>query len=485
VNITALASGRRAAVARTAPSGDLPSVDVDGAAARSRDRHRRAAATSASAIAPKLLTLAILLIGARFVSATLPADGFGVWLLLITASGLLGFADLGMGNGLLNEVAAAHGRDDRDAMRRAISSATAALALVAVILVGAFLATAPFLSWSELLDVHGVSASAVTSAVGIFVAATAVSVGFAAAQRVRLGLQTGWVNNAWASAGGVMSLVAVVVAASLDASLPVLVAAAMFGQPLVAVADTVLLFGAQRTDLRPTRAAIRKDEALALLRQGSMFFFLAIAIAVGYESDALVISHALGADAVPQFALPYRIVMLAPAAVSLVMIALWPAYSEAMARGDSSWAERTMKRSLLVAGGGTLLTSLLVVVVGPYAWSWLGGSTAVPSRGLLLVLGLLACVMSVSTAFGVFLSATGRLRIQVVAAAAMAVSNVVLSLALVGPLGVAGPAWGTIISQTLCVLLPVGFVVGRSLRAAEREQTPRGWAAPSQPAMER
>jgi O-antigen/teichoic acid export membrane protein len=259
----------------------------------------------------------------------------------------------------------------------------------------------------------------------------------------------------------------------------------MFGQPLVSVADTVLLFGAQRADLRPSRAAIRKDEALALLRQGSMFFFLAIAIAVGYESDALVISHALGADAVPQFALPYRIVMLAPAAVSLVMVALWPAYSESMARGDAAWAERTMKRSLVVAGCGTVVTSLVVVIVGPYAWSWLGGSSAVPSRGLLLVLGLLACVMSVSTAFGVFLSATGRLRIQVFAAAAMAVSNVILSLALVGPLGVAGPAWGTIIAQTVCVLLPVGFVVGRSLRAADQERTPVGSAGSPQPAMER
>ncbi len=61
-----------------------------------------------------------------------------------------------------------------------------------------------------------------------------------------------------------------------------------------------------------------------------MFCFLAVAIAVGYESDALVISHELGAGAVAQFALPYRILMLAPAAVSLVTVALWPAYTEAV-----------------------------------------------------------------------------------------------------------------------------------------------------------
>ena len=61
-------------------------------------------------------------------------------------------------------------------------------------------------------------------------------------------------------------------------------------------------------------------------------------------------------------------------------------------------------------------------------------------------------------------SATGRLRIQVIAAAAMAATNLPLSIALVGPLGLAGPAWGTIISQITFVLLPVAFVVHRTLR---------------------
>ena len=164
---------------------EIAGSDSDLALARSRDRHRRVAVTTASAIGPKLLSLAILLVGARFVAATLSSDGFGVWLLLITASGLLGFADLGLGNGLLNEVAAANGRDDLGAMRRAISSASAALVLVAAVLVGAFLVTVPIVSWSQVLGVHGASAGSVTAAIGVFVAGTALAVAFGAAPHVR------------------------------------------------------------------------------------------------------------------------------------------------------------------------------------------------------------------------------------------------------------------------------------------------------------
>jgi len=444
------------------PLLDVPVV-VDEASARSRDRHRRAALTSASALGPKVLSLAILLVGARFVAAALPPNGFGVWLLLITASGLLGFADLGLGNGLLNEVAAAHGRDDVGAMRRAISSASAALALVAVFLVGAFVVTLPIVNWANVLDVGGPSAGSVTAAIFVFVVGTALAVMFGPAQRVRLALQTGWVNNLWGAAGGVISLAAVVIAAQWGASLPVLVGAAVIGAPLVAAADTVVLFGFQRPELRPRRAFIHRVDAQRLGRQGAMFCFLAVAIAVGYESDALVISHALGSGAVPTFALPYRILMLAPAAVSVVTVALWPAYTEAVARGERDWAHRTLQRSLLIAVSGTAAVSLLVVAVGPFVWSWLTGTSGVPTRGLLAVLGLLACVMSASTALGVFLSATGRLRIQVVAAAAMASTNLPLSLVLVHPLGIVGPAWGTIITQIVFVLVPVGYIVRRDI----------------------
>ncbi|MCU1353785.1 MAG: polysaccharide biosynthesis protein, partial [Acidimicrobiales bacterium] len=392
------------------PSGPSPadaaptvSADDEGAQVRSRERHRRAAITAATAVAPKLLTVALLLLGSRAVAGALPRDGFGVWLLLVTASGLLGFADLGLGNGLLNAVATASGRDDVAGIRSAVSSASMALVVVAAALVAAFAATAPIVSWPRLLHVGGPAAGSAGPAVGAFVVATALSIAFGAAPRVRLALQTGWVTNVWAAIGGVVSLVAVLVAAHRGASLPVLVGAALVGAPLVALADTVLLFGIQRPDLRPRRASIRRAEAVRIGRQGAMFCFLGVAMAVGYESDALVISHYLGAGAVPQFALPYRIVMLAPSAISLLVAPLWPAYAEALARGDRAWAHRTLRRSVAVAVGGTVAVSALLVVAGPALLRRVTGDAAPPSRHLLAALGLLACVISASTAVGVFL----------------------------------------------------------------------------------
>ncbi|MCU1353154.1 MAG: polysaccharide biosynthesis protein, partial [Acidimicrobiales bacterium] len=178
-------------------------------------------------------------------------------------------------------------------------------------------------------------------------------------------------------------------------------------------------------------------------------------------------SHYLGAGAVPQFALPYRIVMLAPSAISLLVAPLWPAYAEALARGDRAWAHRTLRRSVAVAVGGTVAVSALLVLAGPALLRRVTGDAAPPSRHLLAALGLLACVISASTAVGVFLSATGRLRIQVVAAGVMCVANLGLSIALIGPLGLAGPAWGTIITQTVCVLIPVSLVIRRTRRAGD------------------
>ena len=218
-----------------------------------RERHRRVAVTTASTVVPKLLNLAILLIGARFVAVALPPE-FGVWLLLITASGLLGFADLGLGNGLLNEVAAAHGRDDLEASVGRSPIASAALLIVPALLVGGFSRDDSVRALGHrLLDVQGTSAQSVSARVAVFVVATAIAVAFAAAPRIGSrcrpdGSTTLGVRPAASSVWRRLSSVQ-----RRGASLPVLVGAALVGPPLVAVADTMVLSAGQRPELRPGR----------------------------------------------------------------------------------------------------------------------------------------------------------------------------------------------------------------------------------------
>src|ERR1700692_3845800 len=54
-------------------------------------------------------------------------ERFGLWMTISSVLAMANFADFGIGNGLLNAVADAYGKDDYERIRRAVSSGFAVL----------------------------------------------------------------------------------------------------------------------------------------------------------------------------------------------------------------------------------------------------------------------------------------------------------------------------------------------------------------------
>jgi hypothetical protein len=67
----------------------------------------------------------------------------------------------------------------------------------------------------------------------------------------------------------------------------------------------------------------------------------------------------------------------------------------------------------------------------------------------------------------VFLNGANVIGFQVVIAICMMVVNLGLSIVLTHLVGVSGPAWGSTIAVTFCVLLPDAWYVRRLLRARD------------------
>ncbi len=70
-------------------------------------------------------------------------------------------------------------------------------------------------------------------------------------------------------------------------------------------------------------------------------------------------------------------------------------------------------------------------------------------------------MLSLSQPLAMLLNAANVVRFQVVIAVLMCVTNLVLSIVLVETVGVAGPALGTAIAQTVCVLIPSAVYIRR------------------------
>lgn len=436
---------------------------------RSQERYRRAALGTLAALAARGLQIVTSFVSVPLTLSYLGGERYGMWGVISSTIMMFSFADLGIGNGLLNAIADAHGRKDRAVAVTYVSSAFYSLTAIAALLAVGFVIAYPFVSWAGVFNVTSVQAAAEAGpSVAVFVASFLVSMPLGVAQRIRMGYQEGFVDSAWTTVGNLGAFIGVLLAIWRQMSLPWLVFA-MAGVPaLMQIANAAVLFGRTHAWLRPQIAAVGREAAARVMGTGGYFFILQIAGAVAYQSDSLILAQMLGTEAVTRYAVPMKLFQLTPMILGFAYNALWPAYGESIARGDMHWARRTLARSMTLTFAIAGAVSILLVLVGkPVIAIWIGWKSpdllavVMPTYLVLFAMGAWAVVGAVSGSLGAFLNGAGILRFQVICAVLMMVANVVFSIALTRRLGLSGVVWGSVLSQLIFILIPMWFYLRR------------------------
>lgn len=399
-----------------------------------------------------------------FITGYATEDGYGLFAVVTTLASLLAFSDLGIGNGLVTALSRANAAGDADESRRLVSSAAFLLLGVAALLGAVSLVVVPLVDWAGLLGVPAPLADQATPAVAVFAALFLLGIPASLAQKVHLALQEGLAANLWGLAGAALTLLATVACIVTEAGVPWLVASAIGGTTAAFLLNSVVMFR-QRPELAPRWSAVEAPAVRSLARAGGLFLVLGTAGAVAYQTDAFVISAILGTAAVTTYVLPLRLFAVPTLLVSFVLTPLWPAYSDAIARRDSAWLKRTLVRSVLLASAVNVPAAVLLCVFGREIIAhWVPEADAPPWL-LLVSMALWTALNSVQGPIAMLLNGAGVVGFQVVAATAMALSNIVLSIVLTHQIGVAGPVLGSLVASVVCSLLPSLFIVRRVLRS--------------------
>lgn len=370
-------------------------------------------------------------------------------------SGLLtffAFADLGVGNSVLNRINVAHARDDGVEIRRVTVAGymcTAAMGFVVVCL---------WLSWvnvsevptSVVGDVPPDQRPQVLAALHVFVLLLAINIPASLVQKSQLGMQSGhWVGlTQFAAAVGM--LVSVPAVRVLGGGLMSFVLASL-GVQVAANLANGLLWGRHLARARARKSEMRRGASLdwrvvvSLLRTGSHFLVLQVAMAFGFQSDAIVIVHLLGQEAYGDFAVVQRVFLAASSLLLAGLAGLWPAIGEALTSGAAAWVRRTLLRSYALVLIASSSTSLALALLMPHILSRWVGIHSPPPLGLLVVLVLWTTVEALGNVSGAFLNAAKLLRVQVIIATLMSCLSFTAKWFLVGILG----AWGAVLATLL------------------------------------
>ncbi len=440
---------------------DLALLDHD---ERSRERYRRIGVTTATSMLTRAIVLGTGLVSLPLTIRYLGVEQYGLWVTISSFTAFLSVADLGLGQGLVNGLSAAHGREDRDEAQRLVASAFFMLLVIAGALGVLFAVVHPAISWSGVFNVSTARAGAAADdAVAVLVAVSLAGLPVSLAGRIRHGFQEGFVANFWGAVGSVASLTGLLVVIWVEASLPWLVLSIAAGPVLASALNGVSIL-AERPWLAPRRRRVSRIATRRLVKLGLLFFVVYVAGVGSFQADNLVIARILGAEAVTQFAVPMKLFMFVPLVIGFGLQPLWPAYREALAREDLSWFSKALRRSFRYSAIlGVAASAVLVLVAAPLIRVW-AGSEVDPSTSLLVALGVYSALFTVTTAQAMYFFATEELRFLAAVALVGLAVNLGFSIALTRTIGVPGPAWGSVIALGTAFVVQ-GLYIRRATRA--------------------
>lgn len=427
--------------------------DTSTAEGRSKERYRRVCLTAAGSIVSKGVTALTGLISVPLTVHYLGVERYGLWMTISSLIAFMAFADLGLGNGLLNAISKSDGEENRESAVVAISSSFFMLLFCSISLATILSIVYPWVQWGEVFNVTSdIAKNESGPALAILALAFLLNMPLGIVPRIQMGYQEGYVTQLWMSLGAVLGLLGVLFVIFLEGGLPWLVLAISCGPLLTTVLNGVQLF-ISKPHLLPKWKYFSYSNSRKLLAVGAVFFLLQAFTLIGNSLDNIVISHYLGAAAVASYAVAKKLFLTVQLS-QFVIQPLWPAFGEALARKDFFWAKKTLIRMIRYSALVGLVVTLPLLVWGQSVIGFWVGPQLIPTGSLLLGFFFWTFLVNYGGVMSVFLNHGQLLNKQCIFIAGAAVSSVFFQILLVNVLGVSGVIWGILLGHALFYVVP-------------------------------
>lgn len=375
---------------------------------------------------------------------------FGVWATMLTLLTWVMLFDLGIGNGLRNKITESLAKNRPDTASEYISTAYGLVGLISLVLFLVFLVANVWLPWQRVFNTTLVpekilSEAAVTLGFFIFLNfwISLVNQIFQGLQKTSLMVLGQFLSN-------ILALVFVFfLSVYTKNSLIFLVWA--YGLSLVLSNGMLsIYFLSVHSEVRPKIALFDISKVSALFSLGMRFFIIQLAVLVIFMSDKILITQLLGPQYVTSYEVIFKLFSVFTVLHAMVLAPLWPAYSDAHAKGDMSWIRNQLKKQIKL-GMLIFVLAILLALIGPLIVElWIGKNGTAP-HSLYMLFALFVVVSVWNNIFAYFVNAINELSVQLWTAVLAGLLNIPLSILLVKyvGMGVGGVVVATLLSLSI------------------------------------
>lgn len=428
--------------------------DVTNSQGKSNERYRRIMLTGGSTLIVKIFSAVINLITVPLTVHYLGAERYGLWMAISSVIALMGFADLGLGNGLLNAVAKANGRNNPKEAQVAVSSTFFILLVISFVLLLIFISIYPFISWKAVFNVKSALAIRETGPTMIvLVIILLINMPLGIVQRIQDGYQEGYRFQLWLILGSLLSFAGLLICIYFKGGLTWLVCAYSGGQLIATALNGIYLFNRKRKYLKPRFLYFNLKVGKQLISSGLVFFLLGLFTLIANASDDIIITQTLGPSAVAGYEIVKKLFLFSMFTQYIIQ-PLWPAFGEAMESGDITWAKNTIRKALLTSIISGAIVSLPLLIFGKEIITIWVSSGYIPSWSLLIGFYVYVTIANYGAVMSTFLNSGPLLSKQLIFMGLTGISAVLMKIYFSLNFGVSGIIWATITGYSLFYIIP-------------------------------
>lgn len=374
------------------------------------------------------ITVSFLLVPATI--GYVNAELYGVWLTLSSMMIWLGFADIGFTQGLKNKLTEAIAQNDWERGKALVSTTYAMMFLIflPVCIILEFIV--PLVNWTSLLNVNPIYENEILRVMHVLVAFACLQMIVNVMVSVVAAFQKVALSGSFLVIGNILSLINIYLLRAFCApSLFSLVFAVSAMPILVTILATFILFNGRFKRVSPSWKTVDKFLIKDLFSLGYKFFIINIQVLVLYQSTNILISYVSSPIDVTHYNIAYKLLNTAMMVYTIITAPLWPAYTDAYAKGDYEWMKK-MKKSMVRILFLSIIGCIVLVLISPFLYSlWIGPNVNIPFEWSVLV-GLYVIVYCCQNLNGTLLVAMSKIKLNVIILMLGMVTHLPLSLAL-------------------------------------------------------
>ena len=340
----------------------------------------------------------------------------GVWFTLLSVLAWILNCDMGIGNGLRNNLVYAINDKDWDKAKKYISSSYIFLTIVGSLIFLMVRFAGDFVSWNRVFNIstNVISSEIMAAAVQILLASIILQFILRLVTSVLYALQEAFVPGLMNLLTNSIMLIYVVTSNILgnNNNITNLATVYLFAVNLPLVIATFFVFVKKIPKAAPSISYFKMSYAIEILKIGAAFLWLQLIAMIIDNTNSYLIAVFVNNSAVVEYQIYSKIFNLPMTAVMLLTTSLWSTITKAKAENDWVWIKNCYKKSMKLIIVIAVMEFIAICPLQLFFDLWLGEKSIIVNYIYAAVFAVSGIVMSLRTVLASYSNGLCELRVQ-------------------------------------------------------------------------